>query len=246
MALAPAPTPLFLNWPSADNIPFFSAVDAHGHIKTGDSVSGSATTKPLAFIKYPVIQFSTAGILSGRPINIDEPPVKVMANVPMGDHCCIYALPTDISLKEFSEAVDEACLVEPMSKISWPHVKVSPRHGLGIIGVENAGELAILSEVTILIRGQPLVPRQVVRRKDTFAYIVVTRLAITSFEKRTTSIAEVLGPYGKIVDIIFERQGRTIYDHVKVILDRKMDMPIPRRLMIGSIEAVLSIKKVRF
>ncbi|KAJ2793191.1 hypothetical protein H4S07_007129, partial [Coemansia furcata] len=131
-----------------------------------------------------------------------------------------------------------------MSNIRWPHVKVSPHHGLGTIGVENAEELDILSEATIRVRGQPLIPKRVVQYKDSYAYILVTRLAITSFAKRTKDIAEVLSPYGKIVDIIFERQERTIHDHVKVILDRTNDKSIPCRLMIGSTEAILSGRKV--
>ncbi|KAJ2826840.1 hypothetical protein GGI24_002808, partial [Coemansia furcata] len=108
----------------------------------------------------------------------------------------------------------------------------------------NAEELAILSEATIQVRGQPLIPKCVIQYKDSYAYILVTRLAITSFTKRTKDIAEVLSPYGKIVDIIFERQKRTIHDHVKVILDRMNDKSIPCCLMISSMEAVLSGRKV--
>ncbi|KAJ2840693.1 hypothetical protein FBU31_000207 [Coemansia sp. 'formosensis'] len=59
-----------------------------------------------------------------------------------------------------------------------------------------------------------------------------------------TDIVGILSPYGKIVDIIFERKGKMMYDHVKVILDRMTDMPIPCRLMISSMEAVLSGRKV--
>ncbi|KAJ2825151.1 hypothetical protein GGI24_003238 [Coemansia furcata] len=155
-----------------------------------------------------MIQFSTIGILSGRAHKMDEPPVNIMADAPVGDHCCIYALPTNTSLEEFSEAITAACQVEPMSRINWPLIKVSPHHGMGTIRVDTAEELAILSEATIRVRGQPIAPKRVVQYKDSYAYIL------------------------------------TMYDHVKVILDRTTDTPIPCRLMIGSTEAVLSGRKV--
>ncbi|KAJ2829939.1 hypothetical protein GGI24_002022 [Coemansia furcata] len=240
----PTPTPLFVNWASTENGPSFSAVAAQGHIRMGGSIPRSTPAKRPMYTKYPLIQFSTLGLLSDRPLNVDEPPVKVMANAPVADHCCIYVLPTDITAEEFGAAVADASKVTPMSNISWPHVKVSPLHGLGTIGVENAEELAILSEATIRVRGQPLIPKHIVQYKDSYAYILITRLAITSFAKRTKDIAEVLSPYGKIVDIIFERQERTIHDHIKVILDRTNDKSIPCRLMISSTEAVLSGRKV--
>ncbi|KAJ2815532.1 hypothetical protein GGI24_006018 [Coemansia furcata] len=104
---------------------------------------------------------------------MDEPLVKIMADAPVGDHCCIYALLTNTSLEEFSEAITAACQVKPMSRINWPLIKVSPHHGMGTIRVDTAKELAILSEATIHVRGQPIAPKRIIQYKDSYAYILV-------------------------------------------------------------------------
>ncbi|KAJ2107721.1 hypothetical protein GGI16_001423 [Coemansia sp. S142-1] len=190
--------------------------------------------------------FSGLRLINGGTLNVDEPPVKIMANVPFTGHFCTYAILTDILPNEFAKAIDDACWTEQMTSITWPHFQISPSQGIASISVRNTEELAILKEAQILVRGKPLAPKCVAAFKDSHAYILITQMAVNSFEMKAKDIAAALSPYGDIVDIIFERCGQAVYNHAKVILDKKLDTSILSCLQIGPNLAILSGKKVEY
>ncbi|KAJ2109536.1 hypothetical protein GGI16_000690 [Coemansia sp. S142-1] len=233
-------------WTSSQTPFTYSAIATQGHINAGSSIPRSIQAKRALVNKRPKTMFSGLELISGGVLNADEPPVKIMANVPFTGHFCTYAIPTDVSPDEFAEAVDDACRTEQMNGITWPHFQISPSQGVAGIGVRNAEELAILKEAQILVRGKPLAPKRVAAFKDSHAYILITQMAVDSFETKAKDIAAALSPYGDIVDIIFERCGQAVYNHAKVILDKKPDMSIPSRLQIGPNLAILSGKKVEY